>query len=116
MMRITTILLFFPTFLLGQMLDNPKEEVLEDKPFFNIDFIQKNNIKRISGTYSTKFDRDIIRPNNDKYVYEFDRLGQLVRKYRLHSNDTLIATFLYDYKGNISMHRESNKFGFYERR
>jgi len=116
MLRATVILFFLPTLVFGQMLVNPKGEVLEDKPFFNIDFIQKNNSKRISGTYSTKFDRDIIRPSNNKYVYEFDRLGQLVRKYKLHSNDTLIATFLYDYKGNISMHRESNKFGFYEKR
>lgn len=98
------------------MVQNPMGEILEGKPFFNPEMIKKFNVKSIRGHYATKFDMDVIRPNSDAYVYEFDRLGQMVREYKIHMGDTLISTFQYDYKGNITLHRESNKFGFYETR
>lgn len=110
------ICILSPALTFGQMLVNPKGEVLEDMPFFNAEFMKAHNVKSFRGNYSTKFDHDIIRPNEDSYVYEFDKLGQLVRKYKILMKDTLISTYLYDYKGNVTMHRESNKFGYYEHR
>ena len=100
----------------GQMIVNPKGEVLENTPFFNAEFVKSKNVRSIRGNYATKFDMDIIRPNEDAYVYEFDRLGQMVRQYKVHLGDTLINTYQYDYKGNITVHRESNKFGYHEYR
>ena len=100
----------------GQVLLNPAGEVLEDLPFFNAAYIQKFKVRSFSGNYATKFDRDIIRPNTDSYAYEFDRLGQLVRKYKIRLSDTLISTYEYDYKGNVVVHREANKYGFHENR
>lgn len=98
------------------MLVNPKGEVLEDMPFFNAAFMRDQNVKSFRGNYSTKFDHDIIRPNDDSFVYEFDKLGQLVRKYKILLNDTLISTYQYDYRGNVVVHREKNKFGYHEHR
>jgi hypothetical protein len=98
------------------MLLNPKGEVLEDMPFFNPEFIKKNKVKSFRGVYATKYDHDIIRSNNDAFVYEFDRLGQLVRKFKIQLGDTLLSTYIYDYKGNVLIHRETNKFGYHERR
>lgn len=116
MKRILVICLLFPIMGTSQMLLNPKGDVLEDMPFFNPEFIKKHNIKSFRGGYATKFDHDIIRPNNDAFVYEFDRLGQLVRKFKIHMGDTLLSTYIYDYKGNVIIHRETNKFGYYEHR
>lgn len=98
------------------MVINPKGEVLENTPFFNAEFVKEKNVKSMRGNYATKYDMDIIRPNEDAYVYEFDRLGQMVRQYKIHLGDTLINTYQYDYKGNIMVHRESNKFGYHEYR
>lgn len=98
------------------MLMNPKGEVLEDMPFFNPDFIRKNKVKSFRGEYATKYDHDVIRPNDDAFAYEFDRLGQLVRKFKILKGDTLLSTYIYDYKGNVLIHRETNKWGYYERR
>jgi len=100
----------------AQMIVNQNGEVFENKPFFNKDFIRKNGIKFIRGNYSTKFDMDVIRPNDDRFVYEFDKLGQLYRQYKIHLNDTLVSTYQYDYKGNILVHKESNRVGYYEYR
>jgi hypothetical protein len=98
------------------MILNPNGDVLENTPFFNTEFVKTNKVKSMRGNYATKFDMDIIRPNEDAYIYEFDRLGQMVRQYKIHFGDTLINTFQYDYKGNIMVHRESNKFGYHEYR
>ena len=98
------------------MLNNPSGEVLGNRPFFNPEFVKNQQIRSIRGNYSTKYDMDVIRPNEDVFVYEFDNLGQLVRQYKIHLKDTLINTYQYDYKGNIVMHRESNKLGYYEYR
>ncbi|MBD3637815.1 MAG: hypothetical protein HUJ25_10710 [Crocinitomicaceae bacterium] len=100
----------------GQMLLNYRGTVLEDMPFFNPEFIKKHQVKSFRGTYATKFDHDIIRPNSDSFVYEFDRLGQLVRKYKIKMGDTLLSTYIYDYRGNVLIHRETNKYGYYEYR
>lgn len=113
---IVVVCLFVPVFSWAQMLVNPQGEVLENMPFFNAEFIRKYKVKSFKGTYATKFDHDVIRPNNDAFVYEFDRLGQLVRKYRIMKGDTLLSTYIYDYKGNVLIHRETNKMGYYEYR
>ena len=113
---IVVICLLLPVLSFGQMLLNPKGEVLEEMPFFNADFIRKHEVKSFRGSYATKFDHDIIRPNDDAFVYEFDRLGQLVRKYKIMKGDTLLSTYIYDYKGNVLIHRETNKMGYYEYR
>lgn len=106
----------WPAFGFSQMLLNPYGQVLEDMPFFNASFIKDHKVKSFRGTYATKYDHDVIRPNEDAFVYEFDRLGQLVRKYKIIKGDTLLSTYIYDYKGNVLIHRETNKFGYYERR
>ena len=110
------ICILIPLLSCGQMLLNPKGEVLEDMPFFNPEFIKSHQVKSFRGTYATKFDHDIIRPNNDAFVYEFDRIGQLVRKFKILMGDTLLSIYIYDYKGNVLIHRESNKLGYYEHR
>ncbi|OIQ35527.1 MAG: hypothetical protein BM555_03970 [Crocinitomix sp. MedPE-SWsnd] len=98
------------------MVINNEGEVLGNRPFFNADFVKSHKIRSFRGNYATKFDMDIIRENEDAFVYEFDNLGQLTRQYKIHMKDTLINTYQYDYKGNIVMHRESNKLGYYEYR
>lgn len=110
------ISILVPLFSSGQMLLNPKGEVLGDMPFFNPGFIKSHQVKSFRGNYATKFDNDIIRPNKDAFVYEFDRLGQLVRKFKILMGDTLLSTYIYNYKGNVLIHRESNKMGYYEHR
>lgn len=116
MRYILFIFMLVPIIGTGQMLLNPKGEVLEDLPFFNPEFVKEHKVKSFRGYYATKFDHDIIRPNEDSFVYEFDRLGQLVRKYKITMGDTLLSTYIYDYRGNVLIHRETNKFGYHEKR
>lgn len=116
-MKVILLLIAFLSHgLYGQMVVNTAGTVFENKPFFNKEFIKSNHIKFIKGNYATKLDMDIIRPNDDKFVYEFDKLGQLYRQYKIHLGDTLISTYQYDFKGNIVVHKESNRVGYYEYR
>jgi hypothetical protein len=116
MRYVVFIAIFLPFLVTGQMLLNSDGQVLEDMPFFNPQFIRNQSVKSFRGSYATKYDHDVIRPNDDAFVYEFDKLGQLVRKYKIHMGDTLLSTYIYDYKGNVLIHRETNKFGYHEKR
>lgn len=111
--------LFFicPIGLLAQMLDNSKGTAFSDQPFFNHQFIKANKIKRIQGHYSSKASMDYIRENDLIYVYEFDSLGYMTRKYETVNiaggRDTIINVYEYDTNGNLIVHRRSDRKGFY---
>ena len=102
---------------MGQMLDNSKGTAFSDQPFFNHQFIKANKIKKILGHYSTKASMDFIRDNDLIYVYEFDSLGRMISKYETVNiaggRDTIINVYEYDESGNMTIHRKSDRNGFY---
>lgn len=122
MKGISLITCFVVTFFMSmdvnaQMLDNSKGEAFTDAPFFHADFIKKNNIKRISGTYTHKKVGDIIRESELIHVYEFDTLGRISMTFETieakNGFDTLVTIYEYNDAGLLTALRKSDQYGFY---
>lgn len=112
-----TLLLLQAFQLSAQLLNNSSGEVFSDQPFFNIENVRENKIKRITGHYSTKKINDQIRPSKLIYVYEFDTLGRLIQQYETiqinNAIDTIVTHYEYDPSGNIYTKRRADNNGFY---
>jgi hypothetical protein len=112
-----TLLLLQAFQLSAQLLNNSSGEVFSDQPFFNIENVRENKIKRITGHYSTKKINDQIRPSKLIYVYEFDTLGRLIQQYETiqinNTIDTIVTHYEYDPSGNIYTKRRADNNGFY---
>lgn len=116
-MSATYLSLLFVLFFYGQasaqILDNSKGETFSEKPFFNTQFIQQNKIKEIKGYFSTKSSRGAIVPNDDIYVYEFNKKGELIKEYNTKNADTTVVLYEYDNQGNLIKVRRSDNYGFH---
>ena len=114
---IALIVYIFQSPLSAQLLNNSIGEAFTDEPFFNIENVRANKIKRITGHYSTKKINDQIRPSSLIYVYEFDRLGRLTQKYEtVNANggiDTIVTHYEYNANGFLHIKRRTDKSGFY---
>ena len=86
----------------AQVLDNRKGLAFTDKPFFNVDFIKKNKLKKLKGTFTYKKQGEMMRPTEYKYVYEFNRSGQLISTFETRTDDGTLDTtwnkYFYDDK------------------
>jgi len=111
------IFIIFLIQLLGhanaQMLENKEGQTFGDKPNFVEDYIRRYSIHFIKGNFSTKAPMDIIRPNNDVYLYKFNELGELTLEYRTQLGDTLVTIYVYDERGNVIILRKSDRYGFH---
>jgi len=100
----------------AQMLDINKP-LFSDEPFFNSAFMKQNNIKSITGSISSKKVRDIIRTKGLDYFYEFNNDGTLKMQLSSHFSqglkDSTTTYYLYDTKGNISIKRKNDSYGFF---
>ena len=124
-MHITKLVLLFicvltaftPTIMHGQLLNNSLGEAFTDEPFFNIENVRANKIKRITGHFSTKKMNDQIRPSKLIYVYEFDELGRLTQQYETVEVggmlDTVVTQYEYNAKGFLHVKRRTDRSGFY---
>lgn len=115
---IVTLLSLFVWYTgVAQLLNNSKGEAFTDEPFFNIENVRANKIKRISGQYSTKKINDQIRPGKLIYVYEFDEEGRLTQKYETvevkGGIDTVVTQYEYNPKGFLHVKRRTDNSGFY---
>lgn len=112
------IFIFFQCLCYGQIIDNSHFQFLTDEPFFNADYIQKNNIKKITGHYSIKADLDRIRKSDRIYEYSFDSSGKLSTKWTTYyfdykTNDTTITLYEYDKNDRLIELKKSDQFGYY---
>jgi len=114
-MKNVLIFLFFTSSLLSytQILDNSNGTTFGDKPFFNTNFIKFNKIKTIKGYYSTKAEASGIIKSNDIYQYDFNKKGELTREFKTKYSDTIINEYEYDLRGNLTIHRKSDKKGYH---
>lgn len=97
------------------MINNLSGEAFTDIPFFDSEFIKRNRIKSLEGTYSRKKDGDIVRPSNDFFKYTFDSSGKLVKSIQVKSDfgkkDTLLNFYEYNEYDLLSIHRKTETGG-----
>jgi YD repeat-containing protein len=100
----------------AQVLDNRMGEAFTDKPFFNEDFVKRNRLKRLNGTYTYKNQGGPMRETKFKHVYEFDREGRLILTYETRTDDGTKDTswniYEYDEYGFLDLHRKTDEDGF----
>lgn len=110
------ILIFFQSLAYGQVLDNRNGEAFTDKPFFNQDFIRDNKVKKLNGTFTYKKMGQVLRPTEFKYVYEFNKNGQLISTYETRTDDGTVDTtwnkYEYDDESRLKIHRKTDLEGF----
>lgn len=104
--------------LSAQILDHPLGRYFQDEPFFNEDFIRRNDIRKIQAKISTKREMDRIRNSGTEHYYEFDRKGRLQRQYETYVHhdtvrDTTFIDYRYDMDGRIQRVRRNDLHGFY---
>lgn len=100
----------------AQVLDNRMGEAFTDKPFFNEDFVKRNRLKRLIGTYTYKNDGAAMRETKFKHVYEFDNEGRLISTYETRTDDgtkdTAWNIYAYDEYGFLDVYRKTDEEGF----
>ena len=103
-------------FSFGQVLDNQNGEAFTDKPFFNQKFIFENQIKQLSGYYVYKKKGESMKSTKFKYVYNFNRFGDLASTYETcpddGTKDTIWNIYQYDDKKNLTVHKKTDQEGF----
>jgi hypothetical protein len=102
----------------GQILEHAEGRFFSEEPFFNPDFIRRNDIRRIEAPISTKREMDRVRRSGTEHYYEFDKKGRLQRQYEtyVHSDTVRDTTFIdYEYgpEGRIQRIRRNDLHGFY---
>ena len=97
------------------MIHNLSGDAFTDKPFFDRDFIKRNNIKSLEGQYSRKKDGDIVRTSNDLFKYSFDTTGNLISTFQVRSDlgkkDTSVNFYVYNEKNLVIIHRKTESGG-----
>ena len=87
-----------------------------DKPFFNVDFIRDNKLKKLNGTFTYKKQGEVMRQTEYKYVYEFNRQGQLISTFETRTDDGTVDTtwnkYFYDDRNNLTRHSKTDKNGY----
>ncbi|MFK7786432.1 MAG: hypothetical protein AB8B56_15030 [Crocinitomicaceae bacterium] len=100
----------------AQVLDNRMGEAFTDKPFFDEDFVKRNRLKQLNGTYTYKNQGGPMRETKFKHVFEFDRDGRLILTYETRTDDGTKDTswniYEYDEYGFLNLHRKTDEDGF----
>lgn len=101
------------------MILNQSGEAFEAPQFFNEQFIKKNGIKKIKGSYSFKKNGERIRETPGSYSYTFDQKGRLASIVDLRWNgkelDTLVHYYSYNKAGALSTIKKSEFGGVTEK-
>ncbi len=113
------ILIFFFCSICGkaQILDAHKT-LFGEESFFNDQFIKSNKIKIISGSWSSKKVKDIIRKKDLDFYYEFNKNGSLKQQYSTFltqktKKDTSVIAFEYDVDNKIITKRKTDNQGYF---
>ena len=116
-MKLLLIISIFIGFSLSaQVLDNQKGNAFTDKPFFNQKFIQQNRLKQLSGFYMYKKKGELMEHTEYKYVYDFDKRGNLLSTFETcpddGTKDTIWNIYKYDKNSNLCIHKKTDQDGF----
>ncbi len=100
----------------SQVLDNREGNAFTDKPFFNEQFVQRNNLKQLSGFYIYKKKGETMKSTKYKYVYDFDRQGHLISSFETcpddGTKDTIWNIYKYDEGSRLIEHKKTDLEGF----
>jgi len=110
--------LIIPSTSISQILEHPEARYFGNEPFFNEDFIRRNDIKKIKSNISTKREMDRVRKTGTEHYYEFDRKGRLQRQYETYVHhdtvrDTTFIDYSYDREGRVERVRRNDLHGFF---
>ena len=101
------------------MILNQDGQAFNKPQFFNEQFIKKNGIKKVTGSYSFKKNGDRIREAPGSYSYSFDEQGRLISIIDLKWNgkklDTTLHYYSYNHDGILSNIKESEFGGITEK-
>ena len=101
------------------MILNQGGQAFNKPQFFNEQFIKKNGIKKVTGSYSFKKNGDRIREAPGSYSYSFDEQGRLISIIDLKWNgkklDTTLHFYSYNHDGILSNIKESEFGGITEK-
>lgn len=105
MRLIALLFLLFPLLSFAQLFTNEEGEVYTDEPFFNAEFIRKNDLKQIKGRYSIKKSGEVMKELEAYEVFTFDSLGRLIERYETYpfdgSRDTMFWKYVYNDRGRL---------------
>ena len=114
---ISSIVFLMSIPLYGQLLNNKLGEAFTDKPFFNERIVAQNQIESITGKFILKKMGDVMRETRLKRAYYFDENGRLIKRIETtqakEGQDTLITFFEYDPRGNLTVMRRKDQYGYY---
>ncbi len=114
---ITAIILTITAFGSKSQILDINQPLFSDEPFFNANFIKRNNIKSITGSISSKKVRDIIRTKGLDYFYAFNKNGTLKTQLSSHFasglKDSTTVAYQYNNKGLLSVKRKNDSYGFF---
>lgn len=96
----------------GQMLQNTEVNVFDGRPEFSTAFMRAQNIKTISGTFSTKATMDVIRETKEFTYFKFNRYGELTFEYKTLLGDTLFILYVWDERSNLIIKRSADRYGY----
>lgn len=106
-----------PNTLSAQMLNNSEGDAFLESPFFNIENIKTNKIKKIKGSFQFKKINDRIRPSGLIYGCEFDTLGRMTQHHETYKFLDRIDTSVYHYEygenGKLKIKRKYDSNGYY---
>lgn len=110
--------LFLPLNSSSQILEHPEARFFGKKPFFNEDFIRRNEIRTIKTKISTKRQMERVRKSGTEELYRFDENGRLITQYESYVHhdtvrDTVFIHYKYNDAGKLSRILRNDLHGFY---
>tara|TARA_B110000285_G_scaffold64223_1_gene73850 strand:- start:347 stop:1228 length:882 start_codon:yes stop_codon:yes gene_type:complete len=114
--KLLILFILFSFFGFGQVLDNRNGDAFTDKPFFNQKFIFENQIKKLSGYYVYKKKGESMKATKYKYVYNFNKSGDLASTFETcpddGTKDTIWNIYEYNAQNNLAVHKKTDQDGF----
>ncbi len=110
--------LIIPPRSISQILEHPEARYFGNDPFFNEDFIRRNEIRTIETNISTKRQMDRVRKSGTEEFYRFDQEGQLITQYESYVHhdsirDTVFIHYEYTDEGRLARVLRNDLHGFY---
>jgi len=111
------LVVFLPSIVMAQFIDNKKGKALTDQPFFNEMAIEKSRINCIEGRFLHYKLGDRLRETDLFRTYSFNQIGQLTQQTQstmiAGTLDTLVRRYAYNDTGQLKLFTRTDQYGKY---